>query len=70
MKVTILGAGAYGLALATMVNENSHNITIWTKLDNELEELKKYHTNNRVLPDFVLLVKELNKIHVYLSMMS
>lgn len=54
MKVTILGAGAYGLALATMVNENSHNITIWTKLDNELEELKKYHTNNRVLPDFVL----------------
>ena len=54
MKVTILGAGAYGLALATMVNENSHNITIWTKLDTELEELKKHHTNNRVLPDFVL----------------
>lgn len=54
MKVTILGAGAYGLALATMVNENSHNITIWTKLDTELEELKKYHTNNRVLPDFIL----------------
>ncbi len=54
MKVTILGAGAYGLALATMVNENNHKITIWTKLDSELEELKKYHTNNRVLPDFVL----------------
>ena len=54
MKVTILGAGAYGLALATMVNENNHKITIWTKLDSELEELKKNHTNNRVLPDFVL----------------
>ena len=54
MKITILGAGAYGLALATMVNENNHKITIWTKLESELEELKKNHTNNRVLPDFVL----------------
>lgn len=54
MKITILGAGAYGLALATMVNENNHKITIWTKLESELEELRKYHTNNRVLPDFVL----------------
>ena len=50
MKVTILGAGAYGLALATMVNENNHNITIWTKIDSELKELKEKHTNSRVLP--------------------
>lgn len=54
MKVTILGAGAYGLALATMVNENNHNITIWTKIDSELNELKEKHTNSRVLPDFIL----------------
>ena len=54
MKVTILGAGAYGLALATMVNENNHNITIWTKIDSELKELKEKHTNSRVLPDFIL----------------
>ncbi len=54
MKVTILGAGAYGLALATMVNENNHDITIWTKMDSELKELKEKHTNSRVLPDFIL----------------
>ena len=54
MKVTVLGAGAYGLALATMVNENNHNITIWTKIDSELKELKEKHTNSRVLPDFIL----------------
>ena len=54
MKVTILGSGAYGLALALMVNENNHDITIWTKLDSELKELKENHTNNRVLPDFIL----------------
>lgn len=54
MKVTILGAGAYGLALATMVNENNHDITIWSKIDSELKELKEKHTNSRVLPDFIL----------------
>lgn len=54
MKVTILGAGAYGLALATMVNENNHDITIWTKIESELKELKEKHTNSRVLPDFIL----------------
>ena len=54
MNITILGAGAYGLALATMVNENNHNITIWTKIDSELKELKEKHTNSRVLPDFIL----------------
>lgn len=54
MKVTILGAGAYGLALGLMTKENNHDITIWTKLDAELEELKENHTNNRVLPNFTL----------------
>lgn len=54
MKITILGAGAYALALATMIKENNHEITIWTKLKNELEELETYHTNNRALPNYVM----------------
>lgn len=54
MKITILGAGAYALALATMIKENNHEITIWTKLQNELEELKNNHTNNRALPNYVM----------------
>ena len=54
MKVSVLGAGAYGLALAMMINENKHNIIIWTRLKSEFEELEKKHTNNRVLPNFVL----------------
>lgn len=54
MKVTILGTGAYGLALATMANMNNHQITMWTKSETELEELREHHTNNRVLPDYVM----------------
>jgi len=54
MKVTILGTGAYGLALATMINLNNHKITMWTNFETELNELKEKHTNSRVLPDFIM----------------
>lgn len=50
MKVAILGTGAYGLALALMVNENKCDITMWTKFDDEKEMLECYHENKRVLP--------------------
>lgn len=54
MKVTILGAGAYGLALATMAKINEHNITIWSRNQVELDELEQKHTNKRVLPNYIL----------------
>lgn len=54
MKVAILGTGAYGLALGLSFYENTKDITMWTKLDNEKEELTKYGTNKRVLPDLVM----------------
>jgi len=49
MKVAILGSGAYGLSLALMFNENTKNITIWTKFDDEKEMLERYHENKNVL---------------------
>ena len=54
MKVTILGSGAYGLSLATMVNLNNHDITVWSINENEVLELSEKHTNNRVLPNTIL----------------
>lgn len=41
MKVTVLGTGAYGLALANMLNENKNDITLWTKFKEEKENLEK-----------------------------
>ncbi len=40
MKIAILGCGAYGLALSEMFSQNNCEITMWTKFDNELEDLK------------------------------
>lgn len=42
MKVTILGTGAYGLALANMFSQNNNEITLWTKYKEEKERLEQY----------------------------
>lgn len=50
MKVTILGSGAYGIALALMFNENKCDITIWERFEDVTNDLLKYRENKRVLP--------------------
>lgn len=52
MKITILGCGAYGLALSEMFSLNNCDITMWTILEEEKNELEKERTNKRVLPNF------------------
>lgn len=51
MEVTILGGGAYSLALAYQFNKKN-NVTIWTKVEKEYLELKNERTNEKVLPGF------------------
>ena len=47
MNITILGAGIYGQAIATALLENSINVTIWNKFQNELDNIKdEYPTTN------------------------
>lgn len=40
MKVSILGSGAYGLALATEIYENKHEIIMWTPFEEEKNNLE------------------------------
>ena len=39
MKVTILGTGAYGLALSKILVENKNEVTMWTLFEEEKNEL-------------------------------
>lgn len=39
MKISILGTGAYGLALASVFDENKNNVVMWTKFEEEKNEL-------------------------------
>ena len=39
MKVTVLGTGAYGLALASILVENKNEVVMWTTFEEEKKEL-------------------------------
>ena len=54
MKVGLFGAGAYGLALSSILNDNRHTITMWTKSKEEKEKLEKTRKNDKLLPGYVL----------------
>lgn len=50
MKISILGTGAYGIALATVLHSNNHEINMWTKYQEEVDMLLLTRENKRLLP--------------------
>jgi glycerol-3-phosphate dehydrogenase (NAD(P)+) len=50
MKVTILGAGAWGTALARLLHQGGHEITLWGHLAERLDEIRRTGRNDRFLP--------------------
>ncbi len=48
--ICVLGAGAWGLALALELNKNGNNVTVWTKLESEAKMLTEERENKISLP--------------------
>ena len=36
-KIGVLGAGGWGIALSVLLNQNGHEVTLWSKLETEVE---------------------------------
>ncbi len=53
MKITILGTGAYAMALANMFNYNNNDITLWSKFEEEINYIKD-NKKIKVLPNITL----------------
>lgn len=54
MKVSIIGAGGWGTALACILNENLHKVQIWAFEKSVTDEINILHTNNIFLPGIKL----------------
>ena len=54
MKIGLFGTGAYGMALASILSENKMDITMWTKFEEEKDNLEKTRKNENFIPGFVL----------------
>ncbi|MBQ7953561.1 MAG: NAD(P)-dependent glycerol-3-phosphate dehydrogenase, partial [Clostridia bacterium] len=53
-KVSVLGSGSWGTAMAMCLANNGHNILLWSRNEQTTEELTKTHINEKYLPDVVL----------------
>lgn len=49
-KVTVLGGGGWAIALAKVLHENGNQVTLWSFLQREVDELKKERENKVSLP--------------------
>lgn len=48
-KVSVLGGGSWGIALAVLLHKNGHEITVWSALESEIAMLQANH-EHKMLP--------------------
>lgn len=53
-KITVLGAGSWGTALAMVLANNNHDCLLWSHRENQASEINEGHTNKKYLPDTIL----------------
>jgi glycerol-3-phosphate dehydrogenase (NAD(P)+) len=54
MRVTVLGAGAWGTALARLLEQGKNEVTLWGHEPEWLEEIRRTTRNERFLPGIAL----------------
>ena len=53
-KICILGSGGWGTAVAVLLSNNGHDVTLWSFSEEECENLKKFRENKPFLPGIIL----------------
>ena len=48
--ISIIGAGSWGTALALLLYNNGHRVTVWSIMEQEIEMLRKEHEHKDKLP--------------------
>lgn len=48
--IMILGSGGFGVALAVMLRKYGNKITLWSKFEAEIAEIRKFGENRKLLP--------------------
>lgn len=53
-SITVIGTGSWGTALAHLLCENGHHLTMWSCFPEEIEMYREYHQNTDKLPGVIL----------------
>lgn len=64
-KISVIGAGTWGMALARMLSNMGHEVTVWSALPAEIDELRSTRRQKNLpdmeIPDAVRFSKELRE---------
>ena len=52
--ICVLGSGSWGSAIAWLLSNNGHRVTLWSFFKEETEMLRKYRENRDKLPGVIL----------------
>ena len=65
IKITVLGGGSFGTALANISGVNGHFVRQWMRSSSQVEEMNTCHTNRKYLGDFQInsSVQAMKDIH-------
>ncbi|WP_458861702.1 NAD(P)H-dependent glycerol-3-phosphate dehydrogenase [Acidaminobacterium chupaoyuni] len=50
MKISVIGAGSWGIAATKMLSENGHDVTLWSFSEKEVDILQQQRENPALLP--------------------
>ena len=53
MKIGVIGAGTWGIALARMLTNSGHEVVVWSALEEEINELSSTRVHKN-LPGMVI----------------
>lgn len=66
MRIGVLGAGTWGVALARMLSVAGHEVMIWSALEQEIDQLSATHTHpnlpGMVIPEAISYTKSIETI--------
>lgn len=52
-RIAVLGAGSWGSTLANMLVENGHSVTLWSRNQEQVDQLNRDHINPRYMKDLI-----------------
>ena len=53
-QIGVIGAGSFGIALAFLLSNNGHDVTVWSRSQASVDKLMAYHGNEEKLPGVIL----------------
>ncbi|MFT4413108.1 NAD(P)H-dependent glycerol-3-phosphate dehydrogenase [Fredinandcohnia humi] len=68
-RITVVGAGSWGTALALVLADNDHEVRLWGHRKEQIDEINTYHTNTKYVPSIGLpkSIKGYTDLHAALA---